>query len=52
MSFTGPPGEKGEQGEKGEPGEPGLPGETAEPSNDVIIEGKKSFTHLNGLTTE
>lgn len=40
MSSTGLPGDKGEPGEKGERGEPGPPGEMAEPSNDVIVEGK------------
>lgn len=40
MSSTGLLGDKGEPGEKGERGEPGPPGEMAEPSNDVIVEGK------------
>uniref|UniRef100_A0A3Q2ZF68 Gliomedin n=1 Tax=Kryptolebias marmoratus TaxID=37003 RepID=A0A3Q2ZF68_KRYMA len=45
----GPPGEKGEPGEpgeQGEPGEPGPPGEMSQPSNDVVIEGKKSLSPL------
>ncbi|TWW67816.1 Gliomedin [Takifugu flavidus] len=38
----GLPGDKGDPGEKGEPGEPGAPGERSQPSNDVIVEGKRS----------
>ncbi|KAM7424440.1 hypothetical protein PAMA_000675 [Pampus argenteus] len=46
----GEQGEKGETGEKGERGHPGPPGEKGQPSNDVIIEGKSSWSSRTSRT--